>query len=87
MAARPQPALIVLDMGMPMLSGEEVAQEFKHALRNPPPVLVMSGASTIAKWATRVGAAGYLAQPFDIEDLLGTVERVIAEQSSRSLVA
>src|ERR1700750_3293137 len=37
-ATRARPALIVLDMGLPILSGEEVAMRLRMYLQEPPPL-------------------------------------------------
>jgi CheY-like chemotaxis protein len=36
----------------------------------------MTAAQDAKQWAEEVGAAGYVAKPFDLEDLLDAVERV-----------
>ena len=41
-ATRTRPALIVLDMGLPILSGEEVALRLQQVYADPPPIVVVS---------------------------------------------
>jgi CheY-like chemotaxis protein len=70
-AARPD--VILLDLMMPVMDG--VA--FAHALRQRPrvrdiPIVVISADGNPQR-AASVGAAGYLAKPFDIEALLAQV--------------
>jgi CheY-like chemotaxis protein len=70
-AARPD--IILLDLMMPVMDG--VA--FSHALRQRPrvrdiPIVVISADGNPQR-AASVGAAGYLAKPFDIEALLAQV--------------
>ena len=77
MAARLQPAVIVLDMGLPRLSGEEVAAELRTMFTEPPAIVVMSAAGTVAERAQRIGAVGYVAKPFDLDDLAAAVHRAI----------
>ena len=70
-----QPWLVLLDMRMPVLDG----WGFVHALRERAinvPILVMTAAQDSRRWAEEVGAAGYLAKPFNLIDLLDAVERL-----------
>src|SRR3954469_13827637 len=41
-AARMRPALIVLDMGLPIMGGEEVARRLHQDYPDPPPIIVVS---------------------------------------------
>src|SRR3954451_15001315 len=41
-ATQARPALIVLDMGLPILSGEEVAMRLQVYYHEPPPIVVVS---------------------------------------------
>jgi two-component system response regulator (stage 0 sporulation protein F) len=72
-----RPDLVVLDMGLPILSGEEVAAEMQKMFPEPPPVLVMSAAGAIVERARRIGAASYIAKPFDLDELARAVHRII----------
>jgi DNA-binding response OmpR family regulator len=76
-AASP-PSLIILDMGLPILSGEEVAAEVRKLVAQPPPILVMSAAGTVAERARRIGAASYIAKPFDLDELTSAVHHLLA---------
>jgi len=72
--ARKLPLLILLDMRMPVMDGWAVAR----ALRGrgiTVPIIVMTAAESARRWADEVGADGYLAKPFGLDDLLATVER------------
>ena len=72
--ARKQPVVILLDMRMPVMDGWAVAR----ALRSQGitvPIVVMTAAESAKRWADEVGAEGYLAKPFGLDDLLATVER------------
>lgn len=69
------PWLILLDMRMPVLDG----WGFVRALRERAisvPIVVMTAAQDSRRWAEEVGAAGYLAKPFNLTDLLEAVERL-----------
>ncbi len=69
--------LVVSNIMMPLLSGHELAQ----AMRADPalwgiPLILMSAAG--ARVVPTVPHAAYLPKPFDLDDLLATVERVLA---------
>ena len=71
--ARDRPGLVLLDMRMPILDGWGFARALKE--RNITlPILVMTAAQDSENWAREVGAAGYLAKPFDLTELLEAVE-------------
>ena len=79
----PPPSLILLDLMMPVMNGEEFRAE---QLRDPTlasiPVVVVSAHPGAEERARRIGAAGCVKKPFEIEDLLEQVRR-----SSRRPVA
>ena len=72
--ARKQPRLILLDMRMPIMDGWAVARALREQGINVP-IVVMTAAESAKRWADEVGAEGYLAKPFGLDDLLATVER------------
>ena len=68
------PALILLDMRMPVLDGWGFAERLRE--RNVAyPIVVMSAAQSAQSWAEEIGATGYIAKPFDVNELLQTIER------------
>jgi CheY-like chemotaxis protein len=77
MRREPAPALIVLDLAMPVMDGWQFLAERERdpALRDIP-VLVMSGQRDVAD---RVAAfhAGYLAKPVPAKRLLDVVAHVV----------
>jgi two-component system, chemotaxis family, chemotaxis protein CheY len=71
---RVDPALVLLDMRMPMLDG----WGFARALQSrgiSVPILVMTAAQDAQRWAHEIDAQGYVAKPFDLMDLLDAVGR------------
>ncbi|HLG69861.1 MAG TPA: response regulator [Chloroflexota bacterium] len=68
------PALVLLDMRMPVMDGWQFAQEIKRRGIEVP-IVVMTAAQDAQRWAVEIGADGYVAKPFDIDELLGVVER------------
>jgi CheY-like chemotaxis protein len=77
-ATQVRPALIVLDMGLPILSGEEVAMRLRVYYQEPPPIVVVSADGRAGEKAARIGAAAYLHKPFDVDDLARVVRRTLA---------
>ncbi len=79
----PPPSLILLDLMMPVMDGEQFrAQQLRDPTLASIPVVVVSAHASAEERAARLGAAGCVKKPFEIEDLLEQVRR-----SSRSPVA
>jgi DNA-binding response OmpR family regulator len=71
---RRPPSLILLDMRMPRMDG----WAFAAALREravASPVVVMTAAENAKRWADEVSANGFVVKPFEILDLLASVEK------------
>lgn len=77
-AARPD--LIVLDIGMPYLTGDEVHRELRRDPRTRYiPVVFVTAKRTTGEMAARLrnGADDYIAKPFDIDELVARVESAL----------
>ena len=72
-AASFHPALVVLDLKLPLVDGAAVAAGLRAALPHPPPILLITGDDRPAEKARRVGAFAYLRKPFDLDDLIASV--------------
>lgn len=68
------PTLVLLDMRMPIMDGWAVARAMKES-GSKVPIIVMTAAESAKKWADEIGAAGHLAKPFLLDDLITCVER------------
>lgn len=76
-AARAQPDLVVLDLMLPDLSGEEVARSLR-ATSDVPIIMLTAKASEEERVAgLRLGADDYLAKPFSPRELVARVEAVL----------
>lgn len=75
------PTVVLLDMRMPVMDGWAFASAL-HACGLPVPVVVMTAAQSARRWAAEVGAASFLAKPFDVDDLLQTVARFCTAAAS-----
>jgi two-component system, chemotaxis family, chemotaxis protein CheY len=72
---RESPALVLLDMRMPVLDGWGFVRLARERGLDPR-VIVMTAAADARRWASEIGAQGVLAKPFDLEDLLVAVRRL-----------
>src|SRR5262245_9787409 len=76
------PCLVLLDLSMPRLSG----QEFRRAQLGDPtvanvPIAVLSGAVDIEQRAEALGAVASVTKPVDVERLLDIVKQYCGSQS------
>jgi|SwirhisoilCB3_FD_contig_31_12491032_length_630_multi_3_in_0_out_0_1 CheY-like chemotaxis protein len=74
---RSAPALILLDLRMPVLDGYGVARALRERGRRIP-LIVMTSSEHGKAWAKKIGAAAFLAKPFSLSELLSEVERLLA---------
>lgn len=75
----PRPDLIILDLNLPKLSGQEVLEHLKNdaALRRiPVAVLTTSAAETDVIRSYDLGANCYLTKPVDVEQFLKVVQSI-----------
>jgi CheY-like chemotaxis protein len=73
------PALILLDITMPRMDGYAFADELRRRGQHPDiPIVVLTADGRAPEKAARVRAAGYVAKPFALTDLLDTVARYTA---------
>ena len=75
------PGLILLDMRMPIMNGWEFARELHARHGRACPIVVVTAAENAAQRAAEVGADGWLAKPFDIDDVLAAVARHLSSRA------
>ncbi|HXK32403.1 MAG TPA: response regulator [Dehalococcoidia bacterium] len=80
-AWREQPDAVLLDVGLPKLSGIDVCRALKTHPR-PPRVLLITG-NQYADETHECGADGVIAKPFDPAALLGEVESLLSAPAAR----
>jgi len=75
-------SLIISDLRLPGAPGTELIRRAGEV-----PVLIMTSYASLrsAVDAMRMGAADYIAKPFDHEDLLATIKRILRERSAQRL--
>jgi len=78
-----RPDLVMMDIRMPDKNGLEVLREARGSDRAQLPVIVMTayGSSNVAIDAMRSGAYDYITKPFDLEEVLLTVQRFFDRQA------
>jgi CheY-like chemotaxis protein len=69
------PTLVLLDMRMPVMDGWAVARAIRES-GSRVPIVVMTAAENARRWADEIGAAGHLAKPFSLDELIDCVARL-----------
>ncbi len=72
--AEQRPSVVLLDLQMPVMSGWEVLSELR-AGQCTVPIVFMSAGYRVKTEAERHHADGYIAKPFDLNELLRIVGR------------
>jgi len=88
-ARRERPDLVLLDLGLPMLSGEAVHERLRaHYRTRNIPIIVLSATADVARKVERLsaGADDYITKPFEVAELIGRVRAALTRtQSLRDL--
>ncbi len=74
-AAQHPPALVVLDLTLPVLRGDEVARTLRTEHGPSLPILVITADGEAHTKAEQAGAYAYLRKPFEVVELLAAVRR------------
>jgi CheY-like chemotaxis protein len=77
------PDLLLLDIGMPVMSGDQVLRELRAQNFSQLPVIVAT-AGTNAEQFLAQGATAILRKPFTLNDLLELVERCTVRLDGRA---
>lgn len=75
------PALIVLDMLMPVMNGWQFADAFRARYGRDIPIVVATAAEHVRSRSDAIGAVGVLPKPFEVSDLLRVVARHVPARS------
>lgn len=76
--ASQRPDLILLDIWMPVISGDQILRELKaDPVTSAIPVLMYSASTEGQAIAAASGANSFLSKPFDINELLERVEMLL----------
>jgi DNA-binding response OmpR family regulator len=72
-----RPALVVVDLNLPRLDGDELIGGLRMADEADIPIVLVSGDQQVAERARELGAFAYLRKPFEMNDLLDVVRRAL----------
>jgi diguanylate cyclase (GGDEF)-like protein len=80
LARATRPDLVVLDVGMPLMTGDEVHRELRRDPRTRYiPVVFVTAKGTTAELAARLrnGADDFVAKPFDVDELVARIASAV----------
>src|SRR5260221_5504287 len=81
MFSDPSVALVLLDLKMPGQDGMELLRAHQDQLEETPVIVITAlGGSTAAIEAMKLGAYDYITKPFDLDEVLFTVRRALAQK-------
>ena len=75
--AEQMPGLILLDMRMPRMNGNEFAREFRARYGRACPIVVVTADENARVRAHEVGADASFSKPFDMDELLDAAARLL----------
>ena len=69
-----RPALILLDMKMPVMDGWEFARRYRAMFEERAPIVVLTAAEDLRARADEIGATRALGKPVELDTLFATIE-------------
>jgi len=81
-----RPDVVLLDLNMPLISGDRLAELVLEANRDPPVVIIHSGLTDeiVRERAAKCGAHGFIIKGASPAAFIDTFKRIIATQSATS---
>jgi CheY-like chemotaxis protein len=76
------PAMVLLDMFMPHMTGGELWEHLRRQNLANIPVVLMTASPSAAEGLLAQGATDYLAKPFDLDQLLACVARYVQREGA-----
>jgi len=77
-----EPALILLDLRMPIMDGWSFVQQYRQSAGVPAAIIVMSAAPDVRNITGQLGADAHIQKPFDLEALSTLVATHVTGRSS-----
>ncbi len=79
-----KPDLVLLDLNLPGMSGIAVLEAL-HQRAAEVPIIMMTfhGSESVVSRAMRLGVRDYMTKPFQVEDILSSIERVLREEREK----
>jgi two-component system response regulator MprA len=81
--AEHEPALILLDLRMPIMDGWSFVHQYRRLAAVPAAIVLMSAASDLPNIAIQLGANGHLKKPIDLPELQRCVATQLDGHASR----
>nr|NIO71924.1 response regulator [Anaerolineae bacterium] len=79
MALSEEPDLVILDLRMPKMSGLQVLQTLRELQCSVPVVVITAyGSEEVVVRALRLGANDYVAKPFELDEMISVIKRVLS---------
>ena len=72
-----RPALVLLDWGLPLLGGAEVAAAINEQYQDAVPIVLITADGRSIEKARQIRARDFLSKPFDLDHLITTVRRTL----------
>jgi CheY-like chemotaxis protein len=77
-AKEEQPDLILMDLNLPEVNGATASKVIKNGPETQDiPIIAMSAAHNIQSQLGNLAVDGFVAKPFDVEDLLSTIDAMV----------
>jgi DNA-binding NarL/FixJ family response regulator len=73
---RKAPGVVILDLGLPRMSGQDFVAAYRNLGMKPAPIVVLSARPDARQVARDLGAAAFLPKPFSLDQLSQVVRRV-----------
>ena len=73
-----RPAVVLLDMGLPVLDGAAVADRIRDMYDEPIPVIVVTAGGR-AEEISRIRPLAQISKPFDVQHLVAVVSQAVAQ--------
>jgi DNA-binding response OmpR family regulator len=77
-----EPALILLDLRMPIMDGWSFVQQYRRVAGAPARIVVMTAAPDASNIASQLGCDGSLRKPFDLNALFDCVATHVSDRTS-----
>ena len=82
----PQPEIVIVDINMPIMSGRQLVELMRSDIRlkNVSVIIISGSIPTPDIMPTKGSYQAFISKPFDLMDLLETVNRLVGNQTSCS---
>lgn len=70
-----QPDLILLDLSMPIMDGWSFVTQYRRSARSGGRIVLLTGHPNVQEISQTLGADAYVGKPFELKQLLSTVEQ------------